>query len=139
MGLQDDGDVWEAIDRMIRKRGPHGTLASKVKGHADDEDVERGISTDVDRAGNNAADEAASAAKTHASWRSMAARARVIELLDFRWEQAKSITKEVQSMMLSIVDATRSARTKMVDTAAISYTHRKALVEIHHLPTLPDD
>ena len=57
--LLKDGDLLLLIDRMIRRRGPDTVRVSKVKGHADEVMVRSGQVREVDRFGNNAADDAA--------------------------------------------------------------------------------
>ena len=57
--LLKDGDLLLLIDRMIGRRGPDTVRISKVKGHADEGMVLHGQVREVDRIGNNAADEAA--------------------------------------------------------------------------------
>ena len=57
--LLKDGDLLLLIDRMIRRRGADTVRVSKVKGHADEVMVRSGQVREVDRLGNNAADEAA--------------------------------------------------------------------------------
>ena len=57
--LLKDGDLLLVIDRMIRRRGADTVRVSKVKGHADEVMVRSGQVREVDRLGNNAADEAA--------------------------------------------------------------------------------
>ena len=57
--LLKDGDLLLLIYRMIRRRGPDTVRISKVKGHADEVMVRSGQVREVDRLGNNAADEAA--------------------------------------------------------------------------------
>ena len=57
--LLEDGDLLLLIDRMIRRRAPDTVRISKVKGHADEAMVLDGRVREVDRLGNNAADEAA--------------------------------------------------------------------------------
>ena len=57
--LVKDGDLLLLIDRMLRLRGPDTVRVSKVKGHADEGLVLHGQVREVDRVGNNAADDAA--------------------------------------------------------------------------------
>ena len=57
--LLNDGDLLLLIDRMIRRRGAGTVRISKVRGHADEIMVRTGQVRDLDRLGNNAADEAA--------------------------------------------------------------------------------
>ena len=40
-GLQDDGDVWEAVANAVHAKGPRAVQVSKVKGHATRQDVEQ--------------------------------------------------------------------------------------------------
>ena len=54
-----DGDLLCLVDRMLQLRGLDTVKISKVKGHADDGMVLGGRVRDLDRLGNNAADEAA--------------------------------------------------------------------------------
>ena len=53
------GRLLDGIDRMLHLRGLDTVKISKVKGHADDGMVLDGRVRDLDRLGNNAADEAA--------------------------------------------------------------------------------
>ena len=57
--LLKDGDLLLLIDRMLRLRGLNTVRMSKVKGHADEAMVLHGQVREVDRLGNNAADDAA--------------------------------------------------------------------------------
>ena len=57
--LIKDGDLLLLIHRMLRLRGPDTVRISKVKGHADEAMVLHGQVREVDRLGNNAADDAA--------------------------------------------------------------------------------
>ena len=57
--LLKDGDLLLLIHGMLRLRGPDMVRISKGKGHADEAMVLHGQVWEVDRLGNNAADEAA--------------------------------------------------------------------------------
>ena len=57
--LVKDGDLLVLIDRMLHLRGHDTVQITKVKGHADQRLVLDGQVREVDRLGNNAADEAA--------------------------------------------------------------------------------
>ena len=57
--LVKDGDLLVHIARMLHLRGPDTVRISKVKGHADEVMVLHGRVRELDRIGNNAADEAA--------------------------------------------------------------------------------
>ena len=57
--LLPDGDLLLLIERMLHFRGLSTVCISKVKGHADEAMVRAGAVRDLDRMGNNGADEAA--------------------------------------------------------------------------------
>ena len=57
--LVNDGDLLLLIERMLHHLGLGTVRISKVKGHADEDMVLDGPVREVDRIGNNAADEAA--------------------------------------------------------------------------------
>ena len=57
--LEDDGDFICLIRKMIRGRGEGTACISKVKGHAEEVLVRNGQVRELDRDGNNEADEAA--------------------------------------------------------------------------------
>ena len=57
--LVNDGDLLLLIDRMLHLRGRDTVRISKVKGHADEDMVLHGRVRELDRVGNDAADEAA--------------------------------------------------------------------------------
>ena len=58
-GLQVDGDLWEQAWIAVKKRGTGNQSLRKVKGHAIEKDVEKGISTTKDREGNDTSDKLA--------------------------------------------------------------------------------
>ena len=43
--MQPDGDMWAILDDIVSVRGKHATRGTKVKGHATDEDVRKGLAT----------------------------------------------------------------------------------------------
>ena len=57
--LVKDGDLLLLLERMLRLRGLDTVRVTKVKGHADEGMVLDGRVREVDRIGNDAADEAA--------------------------------------------------------------------------------
>ena len=57
--LVKDGDLLLLVERMLRLRGLDTVRITKVKGHADEGMVLDGRVREVDRLGNDAADEAA--------------------------------------------------------------------------------
>ena len=58
-GLEKDGDLIFLIGRMLEMRERDTVRLSKVKEHADESMVREGGVRELDRTGNNAADEAA--------------------------------------------------------------------------------
>ena len=57
--LQQDGDIWRLVWLAINQRGPRQTAVSKVKGHATQEDITNGLTTQENARGNAEADKAA--------------------------------------------------------------------------------
>ena len=57
--LSSDGDLWEHFHKTVEAKGHWAIKATWVKGHATEEHVTRGITTQIDRIGNNNADGAA--------------------------------------------------------------------------------
>ena len=57
--LIPDGDLWEIFHRAAHAKGVHSILASKVKGHATDKDIDAGKSTPWLRQQNDRSDELA--------------------------------------------------------------------------------
>ena len=55
-GLQVDGDLWEVAWNAVLKRGIGNQYLRKVKGHATEEDVEKGLATSEYREGNDISD-----------------------------------------------------------------------------------
>ena len=54
-----DGDLWKMFQDFVAWRGPWSVWLSKVKGHATQEQVERGAVKAEDKEGNDLSDEAA--------------------------------------------------------------------------------
>ena len=57
--LIPDGDLWSLFHALLMNRPPSSFNISKVKGHATDEDINKGKCTHEDREGNYAADDVA--------------------------------------------------------------------------------
>ena len=66
--LLPDGDLLLLIERMFHIRGLNAVRISKVKGHADEALVRAGAVRDLDRLGNNGADEAADFGRRRVPW-----------------------------------------------------------------------
>ena len=66
--LVRDGDLILLIERMLRLRGLDTVRISNVKGHADEALVRAGGVRDLDRLGNNGADEAADFGRSRVPW-----------------------------------------------------------------------
>ena len=58
-GLQVDGDLWQQAWEAVLKRGIGNQTLRKVKGHATEQDVAKGLSTQEDRDGNDNSDKLA--------------------------------------------------------------------------------
>ena len=57
--LMNDSDLFTLVRQMIERRGTDTVRVTEVKGHADEDTVRVGGVRELDRLGNNAADEAA--------------------------------------------------------------------------------
>ena len=57
--MQKDGDVWEIFFAFLNSKGTKAFSVSKVKGHATQEHIRKGVSSEVDKDGNDKADEVA--------------------------------------------------------------------------------
>ena len=66
--LVKDGDLILLIERMLRLRGLDTVRIYKVKGHADEALVRAGGARDLDRLGNDGADEAADFGRRRVPW-----------------------------------------------------------------------
>ena len=64
----EDGDLFLVIERMLHLRGLDTIRISKVKGHADEALVSCWGAPDLDRLGNNGADEAADFGRRRVPW-----------------------------------------------------------------------
>ena len=69
--LVADGDLLVLIRRMLDLRGRATVRISKVKGHADEGMVSDGRVRELDRFGNNAADEAADFGRVWIWWKTI--------------------------------------------------------------------
>ena len=58
-GLQPDGDLWQNFYQCATSKGVEAVRITWVKGHATDDHVAQGITTDTHRKGNDAADKCA--------------------------------------------------------------------------------
>eukprot|EP00974_Lingulodinium_polyedra_P007026 666097-Lingulodinium_polyedra.AAC.1 len=57
--VRSNGDLWACLHKLIHEKGVESFRLTKVKSHTSREDVEQGIISAVDRAGNGAADQLA--------------------------------------------------------------------------------
>ena len=105
-GMQPDGDMWAILDDIVSARGKHATRGTKVKGHATDEDVRKGLATHSDKQGNDSADK-----MVHRGYDSYGLRRRALCVLhDERWNHYATMVGKIQRMMICIIAATRKRR-----------------------------
>ena len=105
-GMQPDGDMWAILDEIINVRGKHATKGTKIKGHATDEDVRKGLTTPSDKQGNDSADK-----MVHRGYDSYGLRRRALcALHDERWDHYATLVGKIQKMMIAIIAATRKRR-----------------------------
>ena len=57
--LTSDGDLWEHFYNALKAKGAHSFWVTWVKGHATEEHVAKGITTQAHREGNDQADQSA--------------------------------------------------------------------------------
>ena len=57
--LQQDGDLWQIMDDIIKAKGPQSLRVTWTKGHATEEHIQQGKSTPLRKLGNDKADQAA--------------------------------------------------------------------------------
>ena len=77
--LVKDGDLIALARHMIRTRGRETVRVTKVKGHADDVDVQHGRVRLLDKQGNSEADNAADLGRRHQSEVLIDARRRLLQ------------------------------------------------------------
>ena len=93
MPLVKDGDLIALVQYMIRTRGRETVRVTKVKGHAEDVDVQHGRVRLVDQQGNAEADTCADLGRRHQSEFLIDARRRLLKacshwypiMLDLHW------------------------------------------------------
>eukprot|EP00969_Alexandrium_andersonii_P235821 10411124-Alexandrium_andersonii.AAC.1 len=55
-GLMRDGDLWQAVQDTVHRRGTQTVVVVKTKGHATQDDLDRGLVSPHDKRGNEHAD-----------------------------------------------------------------------------------
>ena len=102
--LVKDGDLILLIERMLHLRGLDTVRISKVKGHADEAlfRAGRGGAPDLDRLGNNGADEAADFGRRRVPWWIIDARRNYSEVCA-RWRPIVPLPELLSTMMVWLV------------------------------------
>ena len=106
-------DLWQEVHALMLARG-HDVAISKAKGHATYQDVAAGRVSERDKLGNDNADKlATNGAKSHAMPHEY-----VRNVL-----HGRSVTKDVQSMMVAILSARMQANRRHVDGSSNHSTY----------------
>jgi ribonuclease HI len=99
----DHAELWGELADLMSRRSESDVCLTKVKGHARERDVRRGLVTQEDKDGNDAADKlATTAADWHAAPEELVARAAA----------RKQMTTATHKMMLSIIKARRKEESR---------------------------
>ena len=99
MGLQVDGDLWEQAWIAVKRRGVGNQTLRKVKGHATDQDVAKGISTAEDRDGNDKSDELADKGVEEIAGVGLV---KLGKWCETRWKQYRKLMNRVHKMILGV-------------------------------------
>ena len=125
-GLQKDGDLWEQAWKAVLKRGPGNQDLRKVKGHATNQDVEKGKATKEDRHGNDKSDKIADEGVEAIGGRGLV---KLGAWLEKRHDQYSKFMPRIQEMIVGIALAEKEERTvdKEIKKATLGYDPDKWL------------
>ena len=123
-GLQKDGDMWEIAWKAILRRGARNQQIRKVKGHATNDDVEKGKSTREDQYGNDKADKNADVGVEMVYGGGFA---KLGQWLANRHSRYVNFMRRIQKMIAAVTLAEKDARRKAheCDKALLGYDPKK--------------
>ena len=124
MGLQADGDLWEQAWIAVKKRGTGNQSFRKVKGHATDKDVEKGISTIKDREGNDKSDKLADKGVEEIAGRGLV---KLGKWCEARQKDYRKLLVRVQTMIVGVTLAEKEERAndRTIQKALLRYDPEK--------------
>ena len=123
-GLQVDGDLWEQAWIAVKRRGIGNQSLRKVKGHATEEDVAKGISTCEDREGNDKSDKLADKGVEEIAGVGLV---KLGKWCEARWKQYNKLLNRVHNMIAGVTLAEKAERAKqqLIQQAMLGYDPEK--------------
>jgi len=121
-----DGDLWMQLWQIVAIKGPRSVRFTKVKGHATTKDLQHGISTVEDKAGNDLADGLATKAYKEADHA-------VGHLASFYCDRQKryiSLVHCIHSFVLQMLQAANEARANMHTASTVTARQGQPTVAI---------
>ena len=120
MGLQTDGDLWQQAWYAVVQRGSSNQSLRKVKGHATLEDIQKGISNEEDKKGNDKGDELADDGVESIQGRGFV---KLASWIADRHDKYGSFIKRVQKFIagVSIAEKERRAKDKQASKVVLGY------------------
>ena len=118
-GLQTDGGLWQQAWYAVVQRGSSNQSLRKVKGHATLEDIQKGISKEEDKKGNDKSDELADDGG-----------------IADRHDKYGSFIKRVQKFIADVLIAEkeRRAKDKQVSKVVLGYDPDKWAIRTMEMP-----
>ena len=108
-GLQVDGDLWEVAWNAVLKRGIGNQFLRKVKGHATEDDVRKGIATKEDREGNDISDKLADKGVEEVAGIGLV---KLGKWFEDRMNKYKKLVTRCQKMIISVTQVEKRERGK---------------------------
>ena len=105
MGLQIDGDLWQLAWEAIKTRGAGNQTLRKVKGHATEKDVAKGISTAEDREGNDIIDKLADKGVEEIAGVGLV---KLGKWCEARWKQYRKLMNRTHKMIVGVTIAEKT-------------------------------
>ena len=120
MGLQKDGDLWQQAWYAVVQRGSSSQSLRKVKGHATKEDIQKGISNEEDKEGNDKSDKLADEGVESIQGRGFV---KLASWIAERHDKYGSFIKRVQKFIAGVLIAEkeRRAKDKQVSKVVLGY------------------
>ena len=112
MGLQIDGDLWEQAWKAVLKRGAGNQTLRKVKGHATEQDVIDGKSTEKDRDGNDKSDKLADKGVEEIAGQGLV---KLGSWCEARWKRFRKVVNRIHNMILGVTIAEKAEKGQAID------------------------
>ena len=108
--MQVDGDLWEQAWKAVLKRGWQNQTLRKVKGHATEDDIVKGISNREDKKGNDLSDELADKGVEAIAGMGLV---KLGKWLEARQKKYKKLMNRVHKMIVAVTIAEKEERKKI--------------------------